>query len=119
MLPPAWEFQKRALPAPSSLGQLTASLRGRGRKAETMEAWWLRLLLASAQRARFRRRGQLIARRGRTLAFVEVSNAARSTPRPGRSTNTGCGASPLRRWPAPRYARDATTSALMLVHRAS
>ncbi|MEQ7872389.1 YraN family protein [Sphingomonas sp. ASV193] len=51
----------------------------RGRRAETLAAWWLRLKGWSILGRRVRaRRGEidLVARRGRTLAFIEVKQRA-------------------------------------------
>ena len=52
---------------------------GRGRRAERLAAWWLRLHGWSILACRARVRGgevDLVARRGRTLAFVEVKARA-------------------------------------------
>jgi len=54
-----------------------AAAEQRGRRAETIAAWWLRLhgWRILAQRARVPGgEVDLVARRGRTLAFVEVKN---------------------------------------------
>ncbi|MCP4385101.1 MAG: YraN family protein [Hyphomicrobiales bacterium] len=51
----------------------------RGRRAETLAAWWLRLKLYRVLARRFRSGAgeiDLIARRGRTLVFVEVKQRA-------------------------------------------
>ncbi len=51
----------------------------RGRRAETIAAWWLRLHGWSIIAKRARVKGgevDLVARRGRTLAFVEVKQRA-------------------------------------------
>lgn len=52
---------------------------GRGRKAETLACWFLRLKGWAILRRRARVRGgevDIIARRGRTLAFIEVKARA-------------------------------------------
>lgn len=62
------------MPAPSRSNKRRAA-EARGRRAETLAAWWLRLhgwrILAQRVKTRV---GEvdLIARRGRTVAFVEV-----------------------------------------------
>jgi len=51
----------------------------RGRRAETIAAWWLRLKLYRVLARRFRSGAgeiDLIVRRGRTLVFVEVKQRA-------------------------------------------
>jgi putative endonuclease len=56
-----------------------AAAEGRGRRAETIAAWWLRLhgWRIVARRVRTPRgEVDLVARRGRTVAFVEVKNRA-------------------------------------------
>lgn len=52
-----------------------AAAEARGRRGETIAAWWLRLTGWSILARRVRTRGgevDLVARRGRTIAFVEV-----------------------------------------------
>ncbi|AHE57148.1 YraN family protein [Sphingomonas sanxanigenens] len=52
-----------------------AAAEARGRRGETIAAWWLRLTGWSILARRVRTRGgevDLVARRGRTVAFVEV-----------------------------------------------
>lgn len=65
----------------------------RGRQAETIAGWWLRLKGYRIVGRRVRcARGEvdLVARRGRTVAFVEVSSApVHHLPR-GRWTNAPC-----------------------------
>lgn len=62
-----------SMPAPSRSNRRLAE--ARGRRAEALAAWWLRLhgwrILAQREKTRA---GEIdiIARRGRTLAFVEV-----------------------------------------------
>ena len=56
-----------------------AAAEARGRRAETLAAWWLRLHGWQILARRARIAGgeiDLIARRGRTLAFVEVKQRA-------------------------------------------
>ena len=69
----------------------------RGRRAETLAAWWLRLQgwRILAQRARVPGgEVDLVARRGRVLAFVEVKQRAHRAKRPtGRWTNIACAGS--------------------------
>ena len=92
-------------------GQLSRkAAENRGRKAETIAAWWLRLRgwRILAQRARVRGgEVDLIARRGRTLAFVEVKqrstvDAAAWALDEYRLRRVAVAAERL----APRYARD-------------
>lgn len=59
-----------------------AAAERRGRRAETIAAWWLRLHGWSILAQRARVRGgevDLVARRGRILAFVEVKARASDT----------------------------------------
>ena len=82
----------------------------RGRRAETLAAWWLRLRgwRILAQRARVPGgEVDLVARRGRTLAFVEVKQrgseeAAAMALDEYRLRRVAVAAERL----APRYARD-------------
>ncbi|HEY5458962.1 MAG TPA: YraN family protein [Sphingomicrobium sp.] len=82
----------------------------RGRKAETIAAWWLRLHGWNILAKRARVAGgevDLVARRGRTLAFVEVKqrctvDAAAWALDEYRLRRVAVAAQRL----APRYARD-------------
>ena len=67
------------MPAPSNSGMRDSASRNaadrRGRSAETIAAWWLRLHGYAILARRARVPGgevDLVARRGRTLVFVEV-----------------------------------------------
>ena len=96
----------------------------RGRKAETIAAWWLRLHGWSILARRARVSGgevDLVARRGRTLAFVEVKQrgteeAAAWALDEYRLRRVAVAAERL----APRYARqgdDIRIDALFIVPR--
>jgi putative endonuclease len=82
----------------------------RGRRAETLAAWWLRLWGWRILASRARVPGgevDLVARRGRTLAFVEVKqrsteDAAAWSLDEYRLRRVAVAAQKL----APRYARD-------------
>ena len=75
-----------------------------GRRAETIAAWWLRLKGWTILARRVRTpvgEVDLVARRGRVTAFIEVKARAGAAEAPrSRSTNIGCAASspPRKHW---------------------
>src|SRR6476469_7445338 len=81
----------------------------RGRRAETLAAWWLRLhgWRILAQRVKTRA-GEidLIARRGRTLAFIEVkARTAALGPTPPHDVHRLSRVAAAANWMAHRHAR--------------